>query len=133
MQQQFSLTASPTGFNAENVTLDGYFEYNWDANHEKLIDHKVVVTNMSPDRISSGSSVRFLFTNKTFDRSQVKQYEGPFFGNLGYRDELYLIAAIFVTYLSSSGATVTQELATKEVKQSGNRYYETIATPAHFA
>lgn len=132
MQEPFSLTASPTGFNAENVTMDGYFEYNWDPKREHLIDHKIVITNLSPDKIVSGNQTRFLFTAKTFDKSEVKQYEGPWPGGLGYRDKLDLVAAIFVSFLSSTGASVTQPLVSKEKKEYGNRYYEALATPQDF-
>jgi len=46
MQEDITITASPTGLNEGNVTLTGYFEYDWDAEHEKLLDHKIVITGL---------------------------------------------------------------------------------------
>jgi hypothetical protein len=124
MQEDFAVTGTPTGFSDGNVTLTGYFEYDWDAKREKLIRHQIVITNLDRTEFEDTTGISYKFTSQTVDRSQIKQFEGNWPEGRGYRDTLHLIANIISTS-SAIGASPKREiLQTAQIEQMGDRYYE---------
>ena len=124
MQEDFSITASPTGLNEGNVTLTGYFEYDWDAEREKLLDHKIVVTNLDRTEFRDSTGITYKFTSQAVDRSQTKQFEGNWPQGRGYRDNLHLIASIISTSSAPGADSKRDVLKSAELQQMGDRYYE---------
>jgi hypothetical protein len=124
MQEDFSITGTPTGFNDGAVTLTGYFQYNWDIEHEKLLDHKIVITNLDRTEFKDTTGITYKFSSQAIDRSQVKQFEGNWPQGHGYRDTLHLIANIISTYSAPGEGTKKDILKTAEIQRMGDRYYE---------
>lgn len=124
MQEDFSITGTPTGFHDGNVTLTGYFQYDWDAQREKLLHHEIVIINLDRTEFSDTTGITYKFTSQTVDRSQTKQSEGTWPQGRGYRDTLHLIANIISTYSAPGEGTKQDILQTAELLQMGNRYYE---------
>ena len=124
MQEDITITASPTGLNEGNVTLTGYFEYDWDAEHEKLLDHKIVITNLDRTEFRDSTGITYKFTSQAIDRSQTKQFEGNWPQGRGYRDNLHLIASIISTSSDPGGDCKREVLKSAELQQMGDRYYE---------
>ena len=124
MQEDFIITGTPTGFSDGNVTLTGYFDYDWDAEREKLLHHQIVITNLDRTEFEDTTGITYKFTSQTVDRSQIKQFEGNWPEGRGYRDTLHLIANIISTS-SAPGASAKREiLQTAELQRMGDRYYE---------
>jgi hypothetical protein len=124
MQEDFIITGTPTGFSDGNVTLTGYFDYDWDAEREKLLHHQIVITNLDRTEFEDTTGITYKFTSQTVDRSQIKQFEGNWPEGHGYRDTLHLIANIISTS-SAPGASAKREvLQTAELQRMGDRYYE---------
>src|SRR5438874_3347155 len=127
MQENFSITGTPTGFNDGMVTLTGYFEYNWDPEGEKLLNRKVVILNLDRTEFTDGGTgIKYKFTTQAVDRSRVKQFEGNWPQGHGFRDTLHLIANIISTYSASGEGTRQDILNTAELMRMGVRYYEPI-------
>ena len=124
MQEDFIVTESPTGLNEGNVTLTGYFEYDWDAEHEKLLDHKIVVTNLDRTEFHDSTGITYKFSSQAVDRSQTKQFEGNWPQGRGYRDTLHLIASIISTSSVPGADSKRDVLKSAELQQMGDRYYE---------
>ena len=127
MQEDFSITGTPTGFSDGNVTLTGYFEYDWDTEREKLIDRKIVILNMDRTEFTDTTGITYKFTNQAVDRSAIKQFEGNWPEGHGFRDTLHLIANIISTYSAPGEGTRQDILATSELMRMGNRYYEKVS------
>ena len=127
MQEDFTITGTPTGFHDGDVTATGYFEYNWDPEGEKLLDRKVVILNLDrSDYTDNGTGIKYKFSTQTFDRSQLKQFEGNWPQGHGFRDTLHLIANIISSYSAPGEGTRQDILATAERTRMGVRYYEPI-------
>ena len=124
MQEDITITASPTGLNEGNVTLTGYFEYDWDAEHEKLLDHKIVITGLDRTEFRDSTGITYKFTSQAVDRSQTKQFEGNWPQGRGYRDNLHLIASIISTSSAPGADSKRDVLKSAELQQMGDRYYE---------
>jgi len=126
MQENFSITGTPTGFSDGAVTLTGYFEHNWDPEGEKLLDHKVVILNLDRTEFTDTTGIKYKFTTQAFDRSLLKQFEGNWPQGHGFRDTLHLIANIISTYGAPGEGTRQDILNTAELMRMGARYYEPI-------
>ena len=126
MQENFSITGTPTGFSDGAVTLTGYFEYNWDPEGEKLLDRKVVILNLDRTEFIDANGLKYKFTTQSIDRSRVKQFEGNWPQGHGFRDTLHLIANIISTHSASGEGTRQDILSTAELMRMGARYYEAI-------
>ena len=124
MQENFSITGTPTGFSDGAVTLTGYFEYNWDPEGEKLLDRKVVILNLDRTEFIDINGIKYKFTTQAIDRSRVKQFEGNWPQGHGFRDTLHLIANIISTYSAQGEGTRQDILSTAELMRMGARYYE---------
>jgi hypothetical protein len=124
MQEDFVITASPTGLNEGNVTLTGYFEYDWDAKHEKLLQHKILITNLDRTEFHDTTGIAYKFTSQAVDRSQTRQFEGNWPQGRGYRDNLHLIASIISTSSAPGADSKREVLKSAELQQMGDRYYE---------
>ena len=124
MQENFSITGTPTGFSDGAVTLTGYFEYNWDPEGEKLLNRKIVILNLDRTDFTDTTGIRYKFTSQALDRSQVKQFEGNWPQGHGFRDTLHLIANIISTYSAPGEGTRQDILNTAELMRMGARYYE---------
>src|SRR6266446_1037589 len=124
MQEDFTITGTPTGFNDGNVTLTGYFQYDWDAQGEKLLHHEIMIVNLDRTQFSDTTGITYKFTAQTIDRSQIKQFEGNWPQGHGYRDTLHLIANIISTYSAPGEGTKQDILKTAELERMGDRYYE---------
>ena len=118
------ITGSPTGLNEGNVTLTGYFEYDWDAEHERLLDHKIVITGLDRTEFRDSTGITYKFTSQAVDRSQKKQFEGNWPQGRGYRDNLHLIASIISTSSAPGADSKRDVLKSAELQQMGDRYYE---------
>jgi hypothetical protein len=128
LQEDFNITGTPTGFHDGDVTATGYFEYDWDPEGEKLLDRKVVILNLDrTEYTDNGTGIKYNFSTQTFDRSQLKQFEGNWPQGHGFRDTLHLIANIISTYSAPGEGTRQDILATAERTRMGVRYYEPIA------
>src|SRR6516165_10365338 len=135
MQENFSITGTPTGFSDGAVTLTGYFEYNWDPEGEKLLNHKVVILNLDRTDFTDTTGIRYKFTSQALDRSQVKQFEGNWPQGHGFRDTLHLIANIVSTYSGpqeGKGKTFWAQpnlsvWAGDTTKRSNNLFYVTLS------
>jgi hypothetical protein len=124
MQEDFVITASPTGLNEGNVILTGYFEYDWDAEHEKLLHHEIVITNLDRAEFRDTTGITYKFASQAVDRSQTKQFEGNWPQGRGYRDTLHLIANIISTSSAIGADSKREVLKSAELQQMGDRYYE---------
>jgi hypothetical protein len=124
MQDDFTITGTPTGFQDGEVTLTGYFEYDWDAVGEKLIVHKIITIMLDRTEFADTTGITYKFSAQTIDRSQLKQSEGNYPEGRGYRDTLHLIASILSTHTIPGQGNRTETLCTKEFTRMGNRYYE---------
>ena len=71
MQEDFTITGTPTGFSDGNVILTGYFEYNWDTEREKLIDRQIIILNMDRTEFTDTTGIKYKFTNQAVDRSRI--------------------------------------------------------------
>jgi hypothetical protein len=128
MQEDFSITGTPTGFNDGAVTLTGYFEYNWDPAGEKLLDRKVVLLNLDRTEFKDTTGITYKFTSQAVDRTQIKQFEGNWPQGHGFRDTVHLIANIISTYSVPGEGTRKDILATAERTRMGSRYYEKLSS-----
>ncbi|MFL6516413.1 MAG: hypothetical protein ACJ8M1_15455 [Chthoniobacterales bacterium] len=126
MQEDFAIVGTPTGFNDANVTLTGYFEYDWDPEREKLLDKQVVILGLDRSDFTDTTGVTYKFTSQAIDRSRIKQFEGNWPEGHGFRDTLHLIANIISTYSAPGEGTRHDILATAEIMRMGNRYYEKV-------
>ncbi|HSP45875.1 MAG TPA: hypothetical protein VLO30_07775 [Chthoniobacterales bacterium] len=124
MQEDFSITASPTGLSEGNVTLTGYFEYDWDSEREKLLRRAIVITNLDRTEFRDSTGITYKFASQAIDRSQIKQFEGTRPQGLGYRDTLHLIANILSTSNAPGVDSKREVLQSAEYRQMGDRYYE---------
>jgi hypothetical protein len=123
VQEDFVITGSPTGLNEGNVTLTGYFEYDWDSEHERLLDHKIVITNLDRAEFHDTTGITYKFTSQAVDRSETKQFEGNWPQGRGYRDHLHLIASIISTSNAPGADSQRDVLKSAELQQMGDRYY----------
>jgi hypothetical protein len=123
MQEDFVITGSPTGLNEGNVTLTGYFEYDWDPEHERLLDRKIVISNLDRTEFHDTTGITYKFTSQAVDRSQTKQFEGNWPQGSGYRDHLHLIASIISTSNAPGADSKRDVLKSAELQQMGDRYY----------
>jgi hypothetical protein len=124
VQEDFTITASPTGLSEGNVTMEGYFEYDWDSEHEKLLHRAIVITSLDRTEFRDSTGITYKFASQAIDRSQLKQFEGTRPEGRGYRDTLHLIANLIST-ANAPGADSTREvLQSAEFRQMGDRYYE---------
>jgi hypothetical protein len=126
MQENFSIIGTPTGFSDGAVTLTGYFDYNWDPEGEKLLDHKVVIVNLDRTEFTDTTGIKYKFSTQALDRSRVKQFEGNWPQGHGFRDTLHLIANIISTYSAPGEGTRQDILNTAELMRMGARYYEPV-------
>jgi hypothetical protein len=124
MQEDFSITASPTGLSEGNVTVTGYFEYDWDPNREKLLHHAIVITNLDRTDFRDTTGITYKFATQAIDRSQTRQFEGTWPQGRGYRDTLHLIANLISTSSAPGADSKREVLKSAELQQMGDRYYE---------
>jgi hypothetical protein len=124
VQEDFTITASPNGLSEGNATLTGYFEYDWDAEHEKLLHHDIVITNLDRAEFSDTTGITYKFSSQAVDRSETKQFEGKRPEGRGYRDTLHLIANLISTSSAPGMDSKRDILKSAELRQMGNRYYE---------
>jgi len=126
MQEDFAVIGTPTGFNDANVTLTGYFEYDWDTEREKLLNQRVVILGLDRTDFTDTTGITYKFTTQAIDRSSIRQFEGNWPQGHGFRDTLHLIANIISAYSAPGEDTRREILATAEIMRMGDRYYEKV-------
>jgi hypothetical protein len=124
VQEDFTITASPTGLNEGNVTLEGYFEYDWDSEREKLLHRAIVVTSLDRTEFRDSTGITYKFASQAIDRSQLKQFEGRRPEGRGYRDTLHLVVNLISTANAPGIDSRREVLQSAEFRQMGDRYYE---------
>ena len=123
MVRNFSIRAYPTGFQDSEVILTGVIEWTFDDKKEKLLTVAARDLELSRDQFLASTGMLYRFSSKAVDLSEKRVLETNVGASKGLRDTAHLLVRLMAKHNDGYGM-VNTILATEELWDAGNRYYE---------